>query len=381
MIRRVIKKAGAVLLAAGLSIGMCSPSVSAAVKVNKTVQAKAARYVQPEEWNREELTAYQFNSEDDLFKYMISGGLHLYNKNYKVKDHWVKIKIADPGIFTVGTINTKDTKIALYDATKKKIIEKDLDALEEDYIGVVKAGEEFYVKLPAKIDKIFLVTGVIKAEFHSMASGKNYYELGKGTTTYHPFSVSKRSKVNFDISSLKKKSKEVQAYVEKNINGKWQKIGYSTTVKPGEFGTTLMYGLQSGKYRLVLKNSKDQIINVEYKRKDMDKEAAYKKSKAVKIKSDIQNVYTAGEQAARWYKVSVASTKKRSVVTLSKYSVGGGFQFKIYQNGKVIKTIKVKKDDDEKYVRLPKKKGTYYVKVSKLTDKTTGAYYIGTYKE
>lgn len=43
MIRRVIKKAGAVLLAAGLSIGMFSPSVSAAVKINKTAQMKAAK--------------------------------------------------------------------------------------------------------------------------------------------------------------------------------------------------------------------------------------------------------------------------------------------------------------------------------------------------
>lgn len=41
---------------------------------------------------------------------------------------------------------------------------------------------------------------------------------------------------------------------------------------------------------------------------------------------------------------------------MSKYSVGGGFQFKVYQKGKVIKTVKVKKDDDEKYVTLPKKK-------------------------
>jgi hypothetical protein len=41
----------------------------------------------------------------------------------------------------------------------------------------------------------------------------------------------------------------------------------------------------------------------------------------------------------------------------------------------------VKKDDDEKYVTLPKKKGTYYIKVSKLTDKTTGVYELETYKE
>ena len=35
MFRKVIKKVGVVLLAAGLSIGMFSPSVSAAVKINK----------------------------------------------------------------------------------------------------------------------------------------------------------------------------------------------------------------------------------------------------------------------------------------------------------------------------------------------------------
>ena len=46
-----------------------------------------------------------------------------------------------------------------------------------------------------------------------------------------------------------------------------------------------------------------------------------------------------------------------------------------------IKTDKVKKDEDGKYVTLPKKKGTYYIKVSKLTDKTTGVYEIETDKE
>ncbi len=64
---------------------------------------------------------------------------------------------------------------------------------------------------------------------------------------------------------------------------------------------------------------------------------------------------------------------------MSKYSVGGGFQFSVYQKGKVIKTVKVTKNDKVKTVKLPKKKGTYYVKVTKLTSKTTGAYYLGTY--
>ena len=383
MIRRVIKKAGAVLLAAGLSIGMFSPSVSAAVKINKTAQMKAAKNVEPEEWNKAELTAYQFDTEDDFLKYMASGGLHLYNKNYKAKDHWVKIKVADPGLFAIDVMGDSKVKIPLYDATKKKVLIKELngDGNGDEYSAVVKAGDEFYVKLPTKINKIIILTGVMKTEFGSMANDKSYYEVGKGTTTYHPFSISKRSRVYLEIAPVGKKVEKVGAYVEKNVNGTWQRVGYSANIKPAEYGTALGYGLQPGKYRMVLKNPKDNIINIEYKRKTTNKNVAYKKSKAINVKSSLQNVYTTEEHTARWYKVAVSSTKKRTGVLLSKYSVGGGFQFKVYQKGKVIKTVKVKKDDDEKYVTLPKKKGTYYIKVSKLTDKTTGVYELETYKE
>ena len=381
MLRKVIKKVGVVLLAAGLSIGMFSPSVSAAVKINKAAQMKAAKNVEPEEWNKEELTAYQFDTGDDFLKYMFTGGLHLYNKNYKAKDHWVKIKVADPGLFAIAAIAENESKIPLYDATKKKVLKKDINGGSDDFSTAVKAGDEFYVKLPTKISKVFILTGVIKSEFGSRANDKSYYEVGKGTTTYHPFSISKRSRVYLEIAPVGKKVEKVGAYVEKNVNGTWQRVGYSANIKPAEYGTALGYGLQPGKYRMVLKNPKDNIINIEYKRKTTNKNVAYKKSKAINVKSSLQNVYTTEEHTARWYKVAVSSTKKRTGVLLSKYSVGGGFQFKVYQKGKVIKTVKVKKDDDEKYVTLPKKKGTYYIKVSKLTDKTTGVYELETYKE
>lgn len=128
MARREIKKMGAVLIAAGLSIAMCSPSVSANVRTNintdKITQKKTARYVEPEEWNKEELTAYQFDSEVDMMKYLVSGGMHLYNKNYKGSDRWVKIKVADPGLFMVGVVSNDETKIPVYDAAKKRIIYK-----------------------------------------------------------------------------------------------------------------------------------------------------------------------------------------------------------------------------------------------------------------
>ena len=164
MARRGIKKMGAVLIAAGLSIAMCSPSVSANVRTNintdKITQKKTARYVEPEEWNKEELTAYQFDSEVDMMKYLVSGGMHLYNKNYKGSDRWVKIKVADPGLFMVGVVSNDETKIPVYDASKKRIIVNNLnDGGDKEYVGIVKAGDEFYVKLPEKIDKVIILSG------------------------------------------------------------------------------------------------------------------------------------------------------------------------------------------------------------------------------
>ena len=345
MARRGIKKMGAVLIAAGLSIAMCSPSVSANVRTNintdKITQKKTARYVEPEEWNKEELTAYQFDSEVDMMKYLVSGGMHLYNKNYKGSDRWVKIKVADPGLFMVGVVSNDETKIPVYDASKKRIIVNNLnDGGDKEYVGIVKTGDEFYVKLPEKIDKVIILTGVIK---------------------------------------IGKKHEKVGVYIEKNVNGTWKKVGYGTTVKPDKYDSALLYGLEAGKYRLALKTPKDQIINVEYTRDKSKKKAAYKKSKAINLKSDIDSIYTSTEKAARWYKASVSSTKKRKAVTLSKDSVGGGFKFCVYQKGKRLKTVKVTKNDKVKTVKLPKKKGAYYVKVTKLTSKTTGAYYLGTY--
>ncbi len=69
----------------------------------------------------------------------------------------------------------------------------------------MKTGDEFYVKLPTKINKIIILTGVMKTEFGSMANDKSYYEVGKGTTTYHPFSIAKRSRVYFDIAPVGEK--------------------------------------------------------------------------------------------------------------------------------------------------------------------------------
>ncbi len=103
---------------------------------------------------------------------------------------------------------------------------------------------------------------------------------------------------------------------------------------------------------------------------------AYKKSKAKNLNAT--EIYTINEKAARWYKLYVTSTKKQSKLKILTVADQGGFKFTIYQSGKKkpIKTVKTSVKHLDKTVKLPKKKGTYYVKVSKVTKKTNGYYEI-----
>ena len=56
----------------------------------------------------------------------------------------------------------------------------------------------------------------------------------------------------------------------------------------------------------------------------------------------------------------------------------GGYKFTIYKKGqkKPVKTVKATKKLGWVRIKLPKKTGTYYIKISKLTKKTSGLYRI-----
>ena len=106
------------------------------------------------------------------------------------------------------------------------------------------------------------------------------------------------------------------------------------------------------------------------------KKVGYRRGTAQKIAAE--NVFTTGERAARWYKIDVTSTKKQKKLELSDGVNEGGFRFDIYQKGKnkPLKTVKLSSENSEKIVKLPKRKGTYYVKVTKRTKRTNGYYAI-----
>lgn len=383
--KKSLKKVVTFAMAAGIGFSM-SVSGSFVYAGQKTENAsKSVRYKEPEEWNQPELKAYQFDSTDKFETYLLSGGSHLYNKNFKQSDRMIKITVVDPGYFVVGTDTDGDglENIRLYDATKKKVLAKTTSDGDLEYGRIAKAGEVFYVYLPEKISRVTVMTGVIKSEFGSMKASDTYYEAGTGKTTYHPFSISKRSAVEFNVTAIQKNGGTTYAHIEKKEKGKWNKLDAQVKIKAGSYDDDFIHGLAKGEYRLAIKAPKTQVNAVSYTKSSKSKNVAYRRSKAknIRLNDEISNIYTTGEKAERWYKVKVTSTKKIRELSLGEDTVSGGYKFTIYQSGskKKFKTIKVTKEASAKMVKLPKKKATYYIKVSKLTSKTNGVYEIGYY--
>ena len=358
---RILKKTAVMIMAAAIGVSMNYQGAAVFAGTNNNI-TKQARYVEPEEWNRTEIKAYQFDSTDKFENYLLTGGTHLYNKNFKQSDRMVKITVEDPGYFVVSADTDGDgsQKVKLYDSTKKKVLAQTTSDGDLEYGRLAKTGETFYIQLPAKIDKIIITSGVIKDEFGSMKASDTYYESGTGAATYHPFS-----------------------YIEKKEKGVWKRLDNTVKIEPASYDDDFIHGLQKGEYRLLIKAPKTQLNAVSFTKSSKSKNVAYKKSKAksISLNKEISNIYTTGEKAERWYKVKVTSSKKKRRLEFGEDTVSGGYKFTIYKAGskKVFKTIKVTQEASGKMVTLPKKKGTYYFKISKLTKKTNGVYEIGYY--
>ena len=379
-----------ILMAATISATMLLPqakvsaSEDAAAKVQqayfpkKVTMKKAARKTEPAEWNKTDVKVYKFGNAEDALYYMMTGGIKYYNRNYFKNPEKIKITPVESGSLFLVIAGDNEQAGAIYDADQKLIKKVSLTYVKAD----VKAGETYYVDFPRNCKEGLLTAYVLENECKGLVKDDLNMQKGEGKETYHTFKLTKRGYAGFLVASLVENGGKTSYKIQKSEKGKWVTIGRTkifSAMSTKESDITAAYGLAKGTYRLVLNASKEQLNTVVYERKYYSKKVAYKKSKAINLKSDIDSIYTSTEKAARWYKVSVSSTKKRKAVTLSKDSVGGGFKFCVYQKGKRLKTVKVTKNDKVKTVKLPKKKGAYYVKVTKLTSKTTGAYYLGTY--
>ena len=377
-----------ILMAATISATMLLPqakvsaSEDAAAKVHqayfpkKVTMKKAARKTEPAEWNKTDVKVYKFGNAEDALYYMMTGGIKYYNRNYFKNPEKIKITPVESGsLFLVIAGDNEQQAGAIYDADQKLIKKVSLTYVKAD----VKAGETYYVDFPRNCKEGLLTAYVLENECKGLVKDDLNMQKGEGKETYHTFKLTKRGYASFLVASLVENVGKTSYKIQKSEKGKWVTIGRTKTfsaMSTKESDITAAYGLAKGTYRLVLNASKEQLNTVVYERKYYSKKVAYKKSKAKKLNA--KEVYTTNERAARWYKTEVTSTKKQKKLKISTAADQGGFKFTIYQSGKKnpIKTVKTSVKHLDKTVKLPKKKGTYYVKVSKVTKKTNGYYEI-----
>lgn len=376
-----------ILMAATISATMLLPqakvsaSEDAAAKVQqayfpkKVTMKKAARKTEPAEWNKTDVKVYKFGNAEDALYYMMTGGIKYYNRNYFKNPEKIKITPVESGSLFLVIAGDNEQAGAIYDADQKLIKKVSLTYVKAD----VKAGETYYVDFPRNCKEGLLTAYVLENECKGLVKDDLNMQKGEGKETYHTFKLTKRGYASFLVASLVENVGKTSYKIQKSEKGKWVTIGRTKTfsaMSTKESDITAAYGLAKGTYRLVLNASKEQLNTVVYERKYYSKKVAYKKSKAKKLNA--KEVYTTNERAARWYKTEVTSTKKQKKLKISTAADQGGFKFTIYQSGKKkpIKTVKTTVKHLDKTVKLPKKKGTYYVKVSKVTKKTNGYYEI-----
>lgn len=376
-----------IMMTAVVSVSMLSPQMNVAASENVATKAqqiqqqyfpkiaqvqKAARKTEPAEWNKKEINVYKFGNIEDAAYYMLTGGTKYYNKNYFKNPYKIKLTAVESGTLTLAVVGDTGQAGSLYDADQKLIKKLPLAYIKAH----VNAGETYYVDFPRNCKEGTITAYILKNEVKSLKKDDFNLQKGEGKETYHTFKMSKRGGAGFIILAGVEDGGKTSYKVQKSQKGKWVTIGKTKTINYNNPGAT-SYGLTKGNYRLVLKASKKQVNTVVYVPDYYKKNVAYKQSKAKKL--DAENIYTTGEQAPRWYKFSVTSTKKQKKLNIETDVSEGGFKFTLYQKGKKkpIKTIKTTTGKNgDKTIKLPKKKATYYVKISKLTKKTNGYYSI-----
>ena len=382
--RKLATKVFSIMMAAVVSVSMICPQVKVSAADKKEVAAKlqkkqyfpeqsqlkkASRKTQPEEWNKTEFKVYKFDKVEDATYYLLTGGTKYYNKSFFKNTQKIKITAVESGALFVGITADTGYAGAIYDSNEK-LIEKTTSFIKTD----VKAGETFYIEFPRNTQEGMITAYTLNNHFSTLTDDLNV-QKGEGTETYHTFKMNKRGLATFIMMNLVEKGGNTDYKIQRKENGKWRTIGSTGKIKYTAPALDI-YGFSKGTYRLVLKSGKKQLTTVLYVKESVKKNVAYKKSKAKKI--DAENMYTEKEQAARWYKYTVKSTKKQTELSLETQPNYGGFKFVIYQTGrsKAIKTVKTSVKHEDYTVKLPKKKGTYYIKVSKTTKKTNGYYSI-----
>lgn len=309
----------------------------------------------------------------------------VYEPSYHTNDRMVKLQVKDSGMLNVEITPWSDEKAvsvaAVYDGSKKFITNTWKDGDRQIYRKTyVKEGDIFYVKLPQS-KKSYTIKAAVLYNAKKIKSGPDETTiLGEGGKCYTTFQLRKKSIVTFAYGCLIPDAGNVSAYVQKKTGTKWKRTG--AKMKLAFSGKEFTYGLRKGKYRLVFQMPKTQALIFDYDTQGSFYNGKYgiKKSSAKDLKKVegykaymADQMFTDKTEKARWYRYKKKAKKKQELYL---YSAGnsGKVKFTIYRRGRKKTWKKISLHNASKKYKLPKGKGTYYIKVSKSSKKMNGSY-------
>lgn len=298
-----------------------------------------------------------------------------YTFTEKSAGKWIPIYPQGNGILRVGE------DIQVYDKDKKCVTGV-MDGEDKSiFIPDVSKTDIYYIKLPDYInDSITFYVGLEKDNASILEDKVIYTQSGQGKNIHQKFILKKRSRKNIYIRPVSYNKKDVNFYLQKNEDGKWKTItDIMTSVANDHEQCTFTTGLEVGEYRIVSKAPKGQVYRIVLSGSSSFSKYSSLKSKAcqIKLKKTTVNIYTVSEKKQRWYKVYKATSKEKRYMKFDVSNNSGKFKFSIYKNGqkKAVASFLLSGNKAKSY-RLNSGKGTYYVKVNKIGDRTNGMYSI-----
>lgn len=198
--------------------------------------------------------------------------------------------------------------------------------------------------------------------------------VGNGNNIVQTFSIKKRSQVWIDADYA------LNGYIQKKSGSKWTTVSNTNYFYNSKGLERAYYALSAGSYRFVMKPSAGEFVEFRYGAKAYTAKYATKKSKAKKIsrKKSKTNVLTASDakKKTHYYKIKVTS-KRKTQINVTTYQTGGKFKVTIYGKGLRTITRNLTYSQGRKFVSSGKlRKGTYYIKITKMTKNTSGRYTI-----
>lgn len=271
--------------------------------------------------------------------------------------------------------NPQNTGVSLYQGTTEVGYDYGTSGTLKSKRALPRGTYKLVVKAKAGTTGVAIVyPWYVTTENIGMATSSKLI-VGNGGNIVQTFSIKKRSQVWIDAD------KAGYGYIQKRSGSKWTTVSNRNYFynSAGKLERSY-YALSAGSYCFVMKPSAGNFVEFKYGARAYTGKYATKKSKAIKIsrKKSKTNVLTASDanKKTHYYKIKVTS-KRKTQINVTTYQTGGNLKVTIYGKGLRTITRTMTSSQVRKFVSSGKlRKGTYYIKISKIGKNTSGRYTI-----